>query len=275
MTLRGHDGEVSKVTFSPDGRIIASASCDSPPPRRSVALTGPSGSGTPPPGERRPSSAANPLVLKTSHSVLTEDASRRSAPRTMPMGGKIVRLWNVATGGEAFTLPGHTAPGVPVAFSPDGRRCLLRLGGHAEDLGRRLGPGDPDLPRARRSSQGPGIQPRWTPHRFGFEGGESAGRRLRPGSQGAAPGRGDPACMGLGFSPDGRILAGAIASNLSVNVDNNVKLWDTTTGLELMILRGHPARVFALAFRPDGRRIASSYMDGTVWLWDVATGSPS
>ena len=81
-----------------------------------------------------------------------------------------------------------------------------------------------------------------------------------------------PVCLGLAFSPDGQLLAGAIASNMSVNVDNNVKLWDTTTGRELMILRGHPARVFALAFSPDGRRIASSYMDGTVWLWDVATG---
>ena len=59
---------------------------------------------------------------------------------------------------------------------------------------------------------------------------------------------------------------------MSVGRGPQFKLWDPATGQELMILRGHPARVFAVAFSPDGRRLAASYMDGTVWLWDVATG---
>ncbi len=35
----------------------------------------------------------------------------------------------------------------------------------------------------------------------------------------------------------------------------------------------HPAGVFATAFDPSGRRLASGCLDGTVWLWDVATGT--
>jgi WD40 repeat protein len=37
-------------------------------------------------------------------------------------------------------------------------------------------------------------------------------------------------------------------------------------------LRGHPTEVVALAFSPDGRMLVSGGMDGTLRLWEVATG---
>ena len=79
----------------------------------------------------------------------------------------------------------------------------------------------------------------------------------------------------VAFSPDGRLLATA-------GQDGTARLWDPATGDCLRTLTGHTNwikgvafstnYVNGVAFSPDGRLLATAGQDGTVRLWDPATG---
>jgi WD40 repeat protein len=79
------------------------------------------------------------------------------------------------------------------------------------------------------------------------------------------------------FSPDSRCLA-------SCSQDHTVRLWqiDPLTAppgkgeegrvTRCQVLRGHTDEVYAVAFHPDGTRLATAGRDGAVWLWDLGRG---
>ena len=48
------------------------------------------------------------------------------------------------------------------------------------------------------------------------------------------------------------------------NNDRQVRIWDVHTGQEVLALDGHTDAVMSLAFSPDGRRLASGGLDGTI-----------
>ncbi len=82
----------------------------------------------------------------------------------------------------------------------------------------------------------------------------------------------DAGVIALSFSPDGTIVAGSVGSLQKAQPPGVLVLWDVATGRELKTLRGHSARITALAFTPDGKGIASGEEDHTVRFWDVASG---
>ena len=51
-----------------------------------------------------------------------------------------------------------------------------------------------------------------------------------------------------------------------------IRLWDVTLGRETRRFDPHPGGVATLAFAPDGRTLASANYDGTISLWETATG---
>ncbi len=70
------------------------------------------------------------------------------------------------------------------------------------------------------------------------------------------------------FSPDGSRLVAVDTGNSSTFA----RVFDSVDGHELAWLRGHTAAIHALAFTPDGDRIASSSSDGTIKIWEASSG---
>jgi WD40 repeat protein len=70
------------------------------------------------------------------------------------------------------------------------------------------------------------------------------------------------------FSHDGNTVA--VGEHNSEN-EGIVQLFDTTTGKELRVIRGHRGEICALAFSPDDKRLATGSTDTTVLIWDLTT----
>ncbi len=66
------------------------------------------------------------------------------------------------------------------------------------------------------------------------------------------------------YSPDGQNMA-------SASFDGTIKIWDRY-GNEMQTLQGHTKAVMSIAFSPDSQRLVSASSDWTVKLWDLATG---
>jgi WD40 repeat protein len=227
LTLLGHQATVRGVVFSPDSRRLASAGGDARGNKWVILWD----------------TATGKLLHKfpgeyTRFNYLNIAFSPDGRRLASGSEHNTVKVWDVETGREVFTLRGHTEPVFSVFFSPDGRR-LASLGFDSAVRVWDLPPGDSELP----APEGRVITP-LSP--------------LRGHSRGA---------WSVAFSPDGQHLA--VAGGVA---DGNVRVYDVATGDLRHTLEGHIDRVISVAFSPNGKRLVSTSLDKTVKLWETETG---
>lgn len=68
----------------------------------------------------------------------------------------------------------------------------------------------------------------------------------------------------VAFSPDGRYI-------VSASFDNSIKLWDGRNGAFISTFRGHVASVYQVAWSSDCRLLVSCSKDTTLKVWDIKT----
>ncbi|MCI0399447.1 MAG: protein kinase, partial [Chloroflexi bacterium] len=254
--LRGHRGIVQSVTFSPDGRYLASAGADG-----LVFLWDLSGD-RPPAGPLRQFAGHDPAQLV--NKVVFSPDGRWLATASDDL---TARIWDVASGEAIQTLSGHSQWVQSIAFSPDGQLVATSSGDRTAIIWE-VATGQPlqtlrghtgfvwDLAFSPDGSQLATAATDTTLILWDATTGQLL--RTLAGHQNGV--------FGVAFSPDGRLLA-------SAGADNNLILWDVATG-EMVHepLQGHVAGLIGVAFSPDGQQVASASNDSTVRLWDVATG---
>ncbi|MEG4303636.1 nSTAND1 domain-containing NTPase, partial [Microcoleus sp. D3_18a_C4] len=290
-TLGGHANWVWAVSFSPDGKLLATGSAD-----RTVKLWD--------------TTTGKQINTLTGHTNEVFAVSFSPDGKLLATGSadNTVKLWDTTTGKEINTLTGHTHWVWGVSFSPDGKRLatgsrdktvklwdttthkqIKTLTGHTDVVravsfspnGKRLATGSADKTvKLWDTTTGQEIKT-LTGHTDVVW-----AVSFSPNGKLLATGSGDKtvklwdtttdkeintltghtnAVYAVSFSPNGKLLATGSA-------DKTVKLWDTTTGKEINTLTGHTNGVWGVSFSPDGKRLATGSRDKTVKLWDTTTG---
>jgi serine/threonine protein kinase len=249
-TLWGHEGYVYSVSFSPDGKFLASGSWDKTVKVWEV-------------GSWRE-------VATLNHERAVNSVAFSPDGKFLASGSyETVKVWEVGSWREVATLKGHKYFVQSVSFSPDGKflasgsddntvkvwavgswREVATLMGHGGRVwsvtfspdGKFLASGsDDNTVKVWVKVWGIG---RWR------EVATLRGHRSYVKS--------------VSFNPDDKFLA-------SGSLDKTVKVWGVGSWREVATLRGHGGPVSSVSFSPDGKFLASGSWDKTVKVWEVGS----
>jgi WD40 repeat protein len=241
-------GQVSSLSLSPDGKLVAIASG-----RSAIEVR---------------DRATGALVRSLPGKFALMTAAFSPDGRTVAAAGQsgAVMLFDVESGEAPRPLPGHSGPVNAVAWSPDGK--MLASG--SDDRTVRLWEPNEGKEIAALEGQGGEVLAAAfsSDGKLLVTGGSDSTAYVwdveRKQQLATLRGHGG-AVQAVAFSPDGRSIATASG-------DGTARLWDATTYRPRNILN-HQEPIRSLVFSPAGQTLATGGEAGSIRLWDTARGT--
>jgi WD40 repeat protein len=263
----GHQGTITAMVISPDGRWLATSSDDG----TARVWNWPSLS----------DSTTTPAILSGHKAAVTTMAiSLDSHWLATGSDDATVRLWDLTNlDAEPIILRGHKGSVTAVAISSDGRWLATGSGDTTARLwDLRNVPGAVDEPIVLSGHQDWIGTIAFSPDNHWLATGDDSGvvklwdlqnttdlSTLEPIDLDGHTTR----ITAITVSPNNRWLVTASA-------DTTARLWDLTNlDSEPIILRGHERSILALAISPDSRWLVTSSFDSTARLWNLQSADPA